>query len=769
MSDTSAPDPIADVPPSEMEPSDLAAYVRREVRLDWEASGEWREEAKDAYDFVAGRQWAEEDIAKLNEEKRPAITFNRVAAMIDAVCGAQVNNRNEIKFLPRSGDDGGKAETLNGVARWVMDQTDAEDEDSEAFRDVAIAGMGWTETRMCYEEDQEGRILVERRDPFEMGWDRSARRRNLSDANQVWSRQKFSPEKVAAQWPEFATVAGVAGQAFPDAPHPIPVNPTRDRYAEGEGDPKDDGDDITVTHFQWCERKAVYRVLNPGTGEIDALAQDEWDALGQKMGEEKRDALRFSKQTEKQWRQVFECGGEVSKIEECPDRHGPTFKAITGKWDRNKRLFFGLVRAVKDPQMWANKWLSQSLHIINTNAKSGVLYETGAVENVRKFEQDYAKTGSAQEVAAGALSGNRIRDKIPPPFPQAFDRLMQFAISSMPDVTGINRELLGTVDREQAGVLEAQRKQASQAVLAPLFDSLRRYHKDQGRLLMVFMGKYIPAGKVIRITGPDGNPRDVQWEQLPEAAQYDIIVDQAPSSPNQKSEVWMAMQPMLPVLVKEVPAPVLLKLLRFSPLPESVVNEIQQEVQQLAQQPKPPDPAVMKVQADIEAKKAQSQMDMEMKQAEMQQAQQMAELEYQTEMRKAQMDLELQRIKAANEMEIARMKAQQDAEIRRQSAETDIAITERKATVENEKRAAQMKQDKDVLAEPVREIVGPLQEVQGQMAQFLADMSRQHQEGMQHLYALVGEVRTLVTAEKEVVRGPDGRVSGARLKQQVLN
>jgi hypothetical protein len=26
-----------------------------------------------------------------------------------------------------------------------------------------------------------------------------------------------------------------------------------------------------------------------------------------------------------------------------------------------------------------------------------------------------------------------------------------------------------------------------------------------------------------------------------------------------------------------------------------------------------------------------------------------------------------------------------------------------------------------------------------------------------------------VTAEKEVVRGPDGRVSGARLKQQVLN
>ena len=120
--------------------------------------------------------------------------------MIDAVCGAQVNNRNEIKFLPRSGDDGGKTELLNGVARWVMDQTDAEDADSEAFRDVAIGGMGWTETRMCYEEEQDGRIIVERRDPFEMGWDRYARKhtparsQNDSSATSTTFSRPLSPE-----------------------------------------------------------------------------------------------------------------------------------------------------------------------------------------------------------------------------------------------------------------------------------------------------------------------------------------------------------------------------------------------------------------------------------------------------------------------------------------------------------------------------------------------------------------------------------------------
>lgn len=768
MSDTRGPDTLAEQLPSEMDPGDLAAYVAKEVRLDYEASGDWRDEAREAYDIVAGRQWSDEDRAKLTEERRVPITFNRVAAMIDAVCGAQVNNRNEIKFLPRSGDDGGKTELLNGVARWVMDQTDAEDADSEAFRDVAIGGMGWTETRMCYEEEQDGRIIVERRDPFEMGWDRYARKRNLADAAHVWSRQKFSPDYVASRWPEFATAARVETGDMPDAPAHKVVNPVRDQYAAEDDDAKKNVDDITVTHFQWCERRPVVHVLNAATGQMETLTPKQWEALGEKLGEA-RGALKHVERTEKRWFQVFECGGEVSEVTECPDRYGPTYKALTGRWDRNKRVFYGLVRAVKDPQMWANKWLSQSLHIMNTQAKSGLLIEKGAVSDLRKFEERYAKTGSVVEVEMGALSGGRIQPKGAVTFPAGFHDLLQFAIGSMPDVSGINRELLGTVDREQAGVLEAQRKQASQAVLAPLFDSLRAYHKEQGRLLMVFMAKYIPPGKVMRITSPDGNPQMVQWTGMEETAEFDVVVDQAPSSPNQKSEVWMALQPMLPVLVKEVPPPVLLKLLRFSPLPESVVQEMAQEIEKLAAQPKPPDPAVVKAQADMQAQQAKTQMDLQMKQTDMQMAREKAEMDFANEMRRAQASLEIERIRAENTMAIERMKAEHDARIKAQAAETDIAITERKAAIDNTARVESMKQDREVLAQPVRDVIEPLQQVQQQMAQFLADMSRQNQEAQQHMFAMIGEVRQLVVAEKEVVRGPDGRVAGARIKQVTVN
>jgi hypothetical protein len=154
--------------------------------------------------------------------------------MIDAICGAQVNNRQEMKFLPRSSDDGGKSEIVAGVVRWVRDQCDAEDEESEAFRDVVICGMGWTETRMCYDYDPEGRIIQERVDPFEMGWDRAARKRNLADAGHVWRVQQLPLDYVQNKWPEFADVTKAGRGLPPDTPTNIPLRPSRDAYGDGD-------------------------------------------------------------------------------------------------------------------------------------------------------------------------------------------------------------------------------------------------------------------------------------------------------------------------------------------------------------------------------------------------------------------------------------------------------------------------------------------------------------------------------------------------------
>ena len=129
---------------------------------------EWRQEARQAYDFVAGKQWSADDKAALLDQMRQPVVFNRIAPMVDAVSGAEVLNRQEVRYSPREQGDVQVSEIVTAADEWARNLADTEDEESDAFADVIICGMAWTETKMDYEDDPEGRIVDDRVDPLEM-------------------------------------------------------------------------------------------------------------------------------------------------------------------------------------------------------------------------------------------------------------------------------------------------------------------------------------------------------------------------------------------------------------------------------------------------------------------------------------------------------------------------------------------------------------------------------------------------------------------------
>ena len=267
------------------------------------------------------------------------------------------------------------------------------------------------------------------------------------------------------------------------------------------------------------------------------------------------------------------------------------YKCITGKRDRKRwDVVWPGGKPQMDPQRFTNKLYSEILHIVRTNANGGMALEEDAVDDVRQFESSWAATDKITWLKPGSLSGahgSKMVAKSPPQVQVALFQLMEFARDMVKATTGVNEEILGLVQREQAGVLEAQRKQAAYGSSLGLFRRETPLSAQPGAACCwPKCAKYFPhPTSWVRIVD-QGSAQYVQLAQALETQIYDIVVDEAPAGPDQKAKVVAVLMPLLPQLIQAglIGPQAIADVIPYLPIPAAVANKLAQAIMDQAQQ-----------------------------------------------------------------------------------------------------------------------------------------------------------------------------------------
>jgi len=109
--------------------------------------------------------------------------------------------------------------------------------------------------------------------------------------------------------------------------------------------------------------------------------------------------------------------------------------------------------------------------------------------------------------------------------------------------------------------------------------------------------------------------KDEQTQYVPLAmdtgtAKFDVIVDDAPSAPNEKEKTWAVIEKMMPVLAQaDLGMGDWADILEYSPLPSSFANKVREKAKQQEQDPSQ-QLAVQMGAAELQLKQAQAQKTM---------------------------------------------------------------------------------------------------------------------------------------------------------------
>jgi hypothetical protein len=574
----------------------LAKKVMRDVQGSMGTVNKWRSAAREDDRYYFGWQWPDLDKMRMEQQRRPALTFNEIGPKIDAISGIERLNRAEVRFQSRPLDSDVAHDAAGDLATesvaLVEDNSDGEKEDSEAIKDALKAGMGWTEIYMDYQVDEDGEVRKRHTNKYEMVWDRKSYQNNLADRTWHGRVKNYSRKDFEKRWPDMIDIIDQSAVYYQEdsiekyelvTPYYSLANERSNPAIQEQ--PQAAQANVPVIQYQWIDNTVVYRIADPqNPDQLVTLTEDQWKNLQKKSQLSGNPPPKAVRQIKGVYKQVYVALGVV--LEDPVVLPDFTFKCITGQYDSEKKIFYGLVRNLKDPQSTENKSISSLVAEYITNAKGGVLWKTGTWADQAMAKQQWSAYDAWIEVNPNANIQTDILQREPKQVSQFPSMLFEQARDAMTRTSGVSDEMSGIAQANATGPTIDRRLQAGLAILGWLWDNIERYKKSVASTELEFIREYWSHGQFVNIGG-NFNSQSVPLLKSDLPIKYALVMDQSVRyNPNLKNQVWQDVLQIAGPLLK-IPAgqQILLKALKFSPFPTQLVQEIQQAVAQAPPQP----------------------------------------------------------------------------------------------------------------------------------------------------------------------------------------
>lgn len=545
-------------------------------------------------EMYAGKQWADGDSAANRTIRRPELTINLILTIISAVEGEERTDRQELKFYGNGEDDDSTAESLNLILKWIMQGCGGEFSLSAQFRDEAKIGQGWVVPEVDYFEDPEGKIkLVYVPDPeiFEDPLSKSP----VADGDRYIHRVKqITEDELEARWPgKCAELKETMGGTLTD----------RETDGKGYRDiylvPNDvDSPKLyssttkmwTITETWWFQIEEGWVYVNEQTGLLEEASDEEFQVMKKQREDEIQAArmamlaqsmmpqpapvfmggqpmmaappppieipkpLEATRRPLKRFYQAFTCYKTLLEKNPSPLKRLKRLIYVPARafFDDANNEWFGLTRNIIDVQKQHNVETTIIVQLMQLMPKGNWMGPKGSFANKQEWQGKLGMTGQLLEY-------NPSRGKPEPvptaPIPRHLIDMAFQRPQMMREISGVNVELTGQRQGNDAGVVMQQRTKAAKTVLSPLFDNYRHSKIELGKVLLAYIQTYVSVGRRIRVLGPKRAQTVTMTEDMT-IGQYDVTVEETNSDINDRIATLNILQTTLPQMMKAgIPIP----------------------------------------------------------------------------------------------------------------------------------------------------------------------------------------------------------------------